>query len=139
MFISRHYFSCFCFPLQGLDLQQHYNGYGTVVRRDNKNVSMVDKSQYRCSLINIEQSQDDELDAILGELSELETQFSKEIVHQEERKRSSDESSTSNTYSILSRDTTGSGGSHVEGGVGHSVVSRDVSHTSSSRNNSPDT
>ena len=109
-----------------------------MVRRDNKNVSMVDKSQYRCSLINIEQSQDDELDAILGELSELETQFSKEIVHQEERKRSSDESSTSNTYSILSRDTTGSGGSHVDGGHS-SVVSRDVSHTSSSRNNSPDT
>ena len=39
--------------------------------------------------------QDDELDAILGELSELETQFSKEIVvtqGQEARKRSSDES-----------------------------------------------
>ena len=55
----------------------------------------MDKSQYRCSLINIEQSQDDELDAILGELSELETQFSKEIVvtqGQEARKRSSDES-----------------------------------------------
>ena len=74
----------------------------------------VDKSQYRCSLINLEHSQvkifncskniriiaknicqDDELDAILGELSELETQFSKEIVvtqGQEARKRSSDES-----------------------------------------------
>ena len=54
-----------------------------MVRREK---NLMDKSQYRCSLINIEQSQDDELDAILGELSELETQFTKEIV-MEERKR----------------------------------------------------
>jgi len=37
------------------------------------------KSEYRRSLINIDQTQDDELDAILGELSQLENQFSKEI------------------------------------------------------------
>ena len=116
--------------LQGLDLQQHYNngggysGYNTVVRRDKP---FVDKSQYRCSLINIEQSQDDELDAILGELSELETQFSKEIV-QQDRKRSSDESSaTTATCSIVSRDT-----------VSGPVVSRDP-NVSSGRNDSPDT
>ena len=78
----------------------------------------MDKSQYRCSLINIEQSQDDELDAILGELSELETQFSKELVL-EERKRSSDESS--NIYSIISS------------------PSREATTSSSSRNCSPDT
>ena len=85
--------------LQGLDSQQTKNnsGYGTVVRRDR---TRVDKSQYRCSLIHIEHSQDDELDAILGELSELETQFSKEITI-EERKRSSDESSRD--YSIIGR------------------------------------
>ena len=29
------------------------------------------KNQYRCSLINLEETQDDELDAILGELSIL--------------------------------------------------------------------
>merc|ERR1719431_1560668 len=82
---------------------------------------MVDQSQYRCSLINIEHSQDDELDAILGELSELETQFSKEIII-EERKRSSDDT---NLYSIISRD-------------GGGVVSRDQ-HSGSTRNCSPDT
>jgi len=101
---------------KGLDLQQQ-DGYGTVVRREKK---MVDQSQYRCSLINIEHSQDDELDAILGELSELETQFSKEIII-EERKRSSDES---NLYSIISRD----------GGV----VPREQ-NAGSTRNCSPDT
>ncbi|CAB4059448.1 RAPH1 [Lepeophtheirus salmonis] len=35
--------------------------------------------QYRCSLINIEETQDEELDAILGELSVLESQFNEEI------------------------------------------------------------
>jgi len=102
---------------KGLDLQQQ-DGQGTVVRREKK---MVDQSQYRCSLINIEHSQDDELDAILGELSELETQFSKEIII-EERKRSSDDT---NLYSIISRD-------------GGGVVSRDQ-HSGSTRNCSPDT
>ena len=86
----------------------------------------MDKSQYRCSLINIEQSQDDELDAILGELSELETQFTKEIVL-EERKRSSDESS--NIYSILSAPSQGESSSRE----GREATS------SSSRNCSPDT
>ena len=70
------------------------------------------KQEYRCSLINIEDSQDHELDAILGELSELETQFNKEITI-EERKRSSDESSRD--YSIISR--LPSGGAR-EGGTG---------------------
>ena len=37
------------------------------------------KNQYRCSLINIENTQDDELDAILGELSVLESQFAEEL------------------------------------------------------------
>ena len=38
------------------------------------------KTQYRCSLINLEESvQDEELDAILGELSVLESQFEEEI------------------------------------------------------------
>ena len=100
---------------------------------------MVDKDQYRCSLINIEQSQDDELDAILGELSELETQFTKEIVH-EERKRSSDESSAggSNIYSILSRDGTSGSSGATSGSSGGHVVSRDP-NAGSNRNGSPDT
>ena len=38
------------------------------------------KQQYRCSLINLENSQDEELDAILGELSVLESQFDDELV-----------------------------------------------------------
>ncbi len=37
------------------------------------------KNQYRCSLINLENSQDEELDAILGELSVLESQFTEEL------------------------------------------------------------
>ncbi len=38
------------------------------------------KTQYRCSLINLEETvQDEELDAILGELSVLESQFEEEI------------------------------------------------------------
>ena len=37
------------------------------------------KNQYRCSLINLEETQDEELDAILGELSILESQFQEEI------------------------------------------------------------
>ena len=78
------------------------------------------KPEYRCSLINIEDSQDHELDAILGELSELETQFSKEIII-EERKRSSDESSRD--YSVISRvpggtGREGAGGAGGSGGVG---------------------
>ena len=58
-------------PSQGLDTQ---SGHNTVVRRGSQGQR---KPEYRCSLINIEDSQDHELDAILGELSELETQFSK--------------------------------------------------------------
>jgi len=37
------------------------------------------RSEYRCSLINIETTQEEELDAILGELNELEIQFNREI------------------------------------------------------------
>ena len=87
-----------------------------------KRTGTPQKSEYRCSLINLEDSQDHELDAILGELSELETQFSKEIVI-EERKRSSDESSRE--YSVISREPGGSGGSGSGGSGG--------------RNGSPDT
>ena len=87
---------------QGLDSQQtkYTRDYGTVKRRDRAAQGGVDKAQYRCSLINIENSQDDELDAILGELSELETKFSKEMTGERGdeggRKRSSDESGQGN-------------------------------------------
>ena len=93
---------------QGLDVHGG-NGHSTVLRRS---AQQPRKQEYRCSLINIEDSQDHELDAILGELSELETQFNKEITI-EERKRSSDESSRD--YSIISR--LPSGGAR-EGGTG---------------------
>ena len=95
-------------PFQGLDVPSG-NGQNTVLRRSGQQHR---KQEYRCSLINIEDSQDHELDAILGELSELETQFSKEITI-EERKRSSDESSRD--YSIISRLPSGSS---REGGTG---------------------
>ena len=47
---------------------------------DQNNKTNLKTQQYRCSLINLEEScQDDELDAILGELSVLESQFEEEI------------------------------------------------------------
>ena len=56
-----------------------------VKRRQQQNANLENsktnlKTQYRCSLINLEESvQDEELDAILGELSVLESQFEEEI------------------------------------------------------------
>ena len=51
-----------------------------VVKRRNKmGANDETKAQYRCSLINLENSQDEELDAILGELSILESQFDDEL------------------------------------------------------------
>ena len=50
-----------------------------VVKRRNKMGGDETKAQYRCSLINLENSQDEELDAILGELSILESQFDDEL------------------------------------------------------------
>ena len=44
-----------------------------VVKRRTKMGNEEAKTQYRCSLINLENSQDEELDAILGELSILES------------------------------------------------------------------
>ena len=43
------------------------------------------KQEYRCSLINLDNSQDEELDAILGDLTILQGEFETEI--QEDRKR----------------------------------------------------
>ncbi len=58
------------------------SGLNPVLRRKN-NLQVNDstlKNQYRCSLINLDDcTQDDELDAILGELSVLESQFDEEI------------------------------------------------------------
>ncbi len=53
-----------------------------VLRRKEQLSDQEDKSkkaQYRCSLINLDNTKDDELDAILGELSVLESQFESEI------------------------------------------------------------
>jgi len=46
---------------------------------ENRTLDADKKQQYRCSLINLDTSQDDELDAILGELTVLESQFDQEI------------------------------------------------------------
>ena len=72
--------------------KNHTNGFSNgsapvVKRRQQQNGSATEnkvqtnlKTQYRCSLINLEDSvQDEELDAILGELSVLESQFEEEI------------------------------------------------------------
>jgi amyloid beta A4 precursor protein-binding family B protein 1-interacting protein len=50
------------------------SGGGSAVRKDRQQ-----QQQYRCSLINLDTSQDEELDAILGELTVLESQFDQEI------------------------------------------------------------
>jgi len=46
---------------------------------ENRTLNANKKQQYRCSLINLDTSHDDELDAILGELTVLESQFDQEI------------------------------------------------------------
>ena len=62
------------------------SGLPPVLRRKNNNSNNLQvndtalKTQYRCSLINLDEcTQDDELDAILGELSVLESQFDEEL------------------------------------------------------------
>lgn len=61
------------------------NSAAPVVRRRQQNETSNLKTQYRCSLINLEDSvQDEELDAILGELSVLESQFEEEIAQKTE-------------------------------------------------------
>ena len=47
------------------------------------------KQEYRCSLINLDTSQDDELEAILGELTVLQGEFETEI--QDDKRRSVDQ------------------------------------------------
>jgi len=83
---------------------------GVQMRSKEVGEGLVDKTQYRCSLINLEESQDDELDAILGELSELETQFSKEITI-EEKKRSVDDHCVGQIYATIGPSDQDSGGS----------------------------
>jgi len=51
-----------------------------------KNLQKEQKQQYRCSLINLDNSHDEELDAILGELSVLESQFDQEIKGADEKR-----------------------------------------------------
>ena len=69
------------------------SGLPPVLRRKNNTNNSLQvndsslKNQYRCSLINLDDcTQDDELDAILGELSVLESQFDEEINDQKQHK-----------------------------------------------------
>ena len=64
--------------IQGLDVE---NGQQAAVLRSSAGTAgqRQQQQQYRCSLINLDTSQDDELDAILGELTVLESQFDQEI------------------------------------------------------------
>lgn len=78
-----------CLSFQDLDQLRPLNGQsGTGENKDQSNVvrrqpkAVQDRAlqnQYRCSLINLENTQDEELDAILDELNMLGTQFDEEI------------------------------------------------------------
>ena len=99
--------------------QMHQNGES----RQNNNSNL--KTQYRCSLINLEESvQDEELDAILGELSVLESQFEEEIKQTESTSTITKSSQPSPVASV------GSNGS---------IENKKTQNNSKSRTESPDT
>ena len=57
------------------ELDNLKTGLDGVNKRDKTNRAEETNGEYRCSLINLETSQSDELDAILGELTQLETRL----------------------------------------------------------------
>jgi len=67
-----------------------------------ENISRDQKQQYRCSLINLDNSQDEELDAILGELTVLESQFEQEIRDVDEKRGNGNSSGDSAVLSPAS-------------------------------------
>ena len=102
--------------------QMHQNGES----RQNNNSNL--KTQYRCSLINLEDSvQDEELDAILGELSVLESQFEEEIKQTESQPSTSTITKSSQSSPVAS---VGSNGS---------IENKKTQNNSKSRTESPDT
>ena len=102
--------------------QMHQNGES----RQNNNSNL--KTQYRCSLINLEDSvQDEELDAILGELSVLESQFEEEIKQTESQPSTSTITKSSQPSPVAS---VGSNGS---------IENKKTQNNSKSRTESPDT
>ena len=102
--------------------QMHQNGES----RQNNNSNL--KTQYRCSLINLEESvQDEELDAILGELSVLESQFEEEIKQTESQPSTSTITKSSQPSPVSS---VGSNGS---------IENKKTQNNSKSRTESPDT
>lgn len=102
--------------------QMHQNGES----RQNNNSNL--KTQYRCSLINLEESvQDEELDAILGELSVLESQFEEEIKQTESQPSTSTITKSSQPSPVAS---VGSNGS---------IENKKTQNNSKSRTESPDT
>ena len=102
--------------------QMHQNGES---RPNNNPTNSNLKTQYRCSLINLEESvQDEELDAILGELSVLESQFEEEIKQTESTSTITKSSQPSPVASV------GSNGS---------IENKKTQNNSKSRTESPDT
>lgn len=66
------------------------------------------KNQYRCSLINLDEcTQDEELDAILGELSVLESQFDEEIVADQKARARDSKKDDSPVESVSSERSSG--------------------------------
>ena len=105
--------------------QMHQNGES---RPNNNPTNSNLKTQYRCSLINLEESvQDEELDAILGELSVLESQFEEEIKQTESQPSTSTITKSSQPSPVAS---VGSNGS---------IENKKTQNNSKSRTESPDT
>ena len=105
--------------------QMHQNGES---RPNNNPTNSNLKTQYRCSLINLEDSvQDEELDAILGELSVLESQFEEEIKQTESQPSTSTITKSSQPSPVAS---VGSNGS---------IENKKTQNNSKSRTESPDT
>ena len=118
------------------------SGLPPILRRKNNsslhNSDSAIKSQYRCSLINLEEcTQDEELDAILGELSVLESQFDEEI-HNDHKTKNRDlkkdaspvESEGSDRSSGMhSRSSSGSGSVDVKKEMGPECLKKSEGQT----------
>jgi len=105
---------------------------------------VADKREYRCSLINLDTSQDEELDAILGELTVLESQFEQEIQEKSEEKISGEDSALSplSPASDRSSNITDLGihsATHSRSSSGSDEIKQRKTEASERRTDSPDT
>ena len=105
---------------------------------------VADRREYRCSLINLDTSQDEELDAILGELTVLESQFEQEIQEKSEEKISGEDSALSplSPASDRSSNITDLGihsATHSRSSSGSDEIKQRKTEASERRTDSPDT